>query len=44
MTREFYSLEPIDLEAVHESFGYTETHRESTPAGEMVFYEKPLVE
>lgn len=28
--------------ALYESFGYAETHRETTPAGEMVFYEKIL--
>jgi len=26
--------------ALYESFGYDPTRRESTPAGEMIFYEK----
>jgi len=30
--------------ALYESAGYAETRRESTPAGEMVFYAKPLGE
>lgn len=30
--------------ALYESFGYVETHRETTPAGEMVFYEKRVSE
>ena len=30
--------------ALYESFGYEETHRETTPAGEMVFYEKLIAE
>ncbi|WP_135365104.1 GNAT family N-acetyltransferase [Halosimplex halophilum] len=28
--------------ALYESFGYAETRRESTPAGEMIFYEREL--
>lgn len=28
--------------ALYESFGYEETHRETMPAGEMVFYEKVI--
>ncbi len=28
--------------ALYESFGYAETHREESPAGEMVFYGKEL--